>query len=235
MYHQHFNSIPSTQVYLKDNLDTLKSNKKDILISCSEQTQGIGRRGNTWDTYPNSLTMSFTLIPNAVATLTPLEIGLITIKFLKKKINKDLFLKWPNDILTSEGKKCGGILCQYIDNSTVVVGLGINLGKLEVPKNNSYRHGLGTVDQTLEMQNFDQEKISSELYSDLLEKRFDSPAELKDSFDKHCFHMNMDVFVFEDGEDHIGIFRGIGDKGDALIEINGAIRSFFSSSLTILN
>jgi len=63
-----------------------------------------------------------------------LEIGLITISFLKNKFNKDLFLKWPNDILTSDGKKCGGILCQYIDKSTIVVGLGINLGKLEVPK-----------------------------------------------------------------------------------------------------
>jgi BirA family biotin operon repressor/biotin-[acetyl-CoA-carboxylase] ligase len=235
MYHQHFNSIPSTQIYLKDNLETLKSNDHDILISCSEQTHGIGRRGNSWDTYPNSLALSFTLKPNETATLTPLEIGLITINFFKHKFNKDLFLKWPNDILTDDGKKCGGILCQYVDNETIVVGLGINLGKHEASTNNNYRHGLGSVDQNLELQLFDQERISSELYSDLLNKRFGSSEELKDSFNRYCFHMNMDVFIFEDEKDHIGIFRGIGDNGEALVEKDSIIHSFLSSSLTILN
>lgn len=235
MYHQHFNSLPSTQIYLKDNLETLKSGGLDILISCSEQTQGIGRRGNSWDTYPNSLSMSFTLKPNEIATLTPLEIGLIAIKFFKKKNNKDLFLKWPNDILTAEGKKCGGILCQYVDKSTVVVGLGINLGKLEVPKNNNYRHGLASVDQALKLQALDQEKISNELYNTILCERFDTISELRESFNKHCFHMNMDVFIFEDGKDHIGIFRGIGENGEALLEKDGQTHSFLSSSLTILN
>ncbi|MBC7537198.1 MAG: biotin--[acetyl-CoA-carboxylase] ligase [Bacteriovorax sp.] len=235
MYHQHFNIIPSTQIYLKDNLETLKSKQKNVLISCSEQTQGIGRRGNCWDTYPNSLAMSFTLKPNENATLTPLEIGLITINYFKKKFNKDLFLKWPNDLLTSDGKKCGGILCQYVDQETVVVGLGINLGKIEAPEKSSYRHGLGSVDQTLELKTFDQEKISNELYNNLLLERFESPKDLKESFNKHCFHMNKDVFIFEDEKDHIGKFIGIGDNGEALVDIDSTIHSFLSSSLTILN
>ncbi len=129
MYHQHFNSIASTQTYLKDNLELLKEKDDDILISASEQSAGLGQRGNQWDNYPNNITLSFTLEPQRVATLTPLEIGILVISFIKKKFNQDLFLKWPNDILTKEGKKCGGILCQYIDSSTVIVGVGINLGK----------------------------------------------------------------------------------------------------------
>jgi BirA family biotin operon repressor/biotin-[acetyl-CoA-carboxylase] ligase len=235
MYHQHFDSIPSTQIYLKDNLEALKLIKSDILISCSEQTHGIGRRGNNWDSYPNSLAMSFTLPPHSISSLTPLEIGLIVIKFFKKKFNKELFLKWPNDILTEDGKKCGGILCQYVDSSTIVVGLGINMGRLEVPQYNNYPHGLGTVDQTLVFQSFDQERISAELYNELRSERFDDILELQEAFNKHCFHINMDVFIFEDGKDHIGKFKGIGENGEALIETDGIIHSFLSSSLTILN
>ena len=235
MYHQHFNTIGSTQIYLKDNLESLKTKDNDILISCSEQTQGIGRRGNSWDSYPNSLAMSFTFKPNANASLTPLEIGLITIEFFKKKLNIDLALKWPNDIMTIDGKKCGGILCQYIDNSTVVVGLGINLGRIETPKSSNYRHGLGSVDQNLELKEFDQEQISKELYSTLLSKRFTSSEDLKMAFNKHCLHMNVDVFIFEDGKDNIGIFRGIGNNGEALVEIDSVVQQFISSSLTILN
>lgn len=235
MFHQHFKSIPSTQIYLKDNLDSLKLKKSDVLISCSEQTHGIGRRGNSWDTYPNSLAMSFTLKPNECPSLTPIEIGLITIQFFKKHFHKDLFLKWPNDILTADGKKCGGIICQYVDNETVVVGLGINLGKLDAKENKNYRHGLGSVDQSLVLKDFDQEKISSELYTALRWERFDHSKKIKEDFIKHCFHMDKDVFIFEDEKDHIGIFKGIGDQGEALVEIDSKIHSFLSSSLTILN
>lgn len=235
MHHQHFNTLPSTQIYLKDNLEILKSKQSDILISCSEQTQGLGRRGNTWDTQPNSLAMSFTLKPNKIATLTPLEIGLIAINFFKKKFKTDLYLKWPNDILTKNGKKCGGIICQYIDETTVIIGLGINLGKLDTSKSYNYRHGLGSVDESLELKAFDQEKISSELYFDLLTERFDDNKKLRDAFNENCFHLNMDVFIFENEQDHIGIFRGIGENGEALIEKDEKIYPFLSSSLTILN
>ena len=236
MFHQHFNTIGSTQVYLKDNLDKLKINENDILISCSEQTEGIGRRGNVWDTYPNSLAMSFTLKPNIVTTLTPLEIGLMAISYFHKKFNSSLFLKWPNDILTKDGRKCGGILCQYIDNNTGIVGLGANLGKINSPVTDSmYKHGLGNIHPDLELKNFDQERISKELYQECLENRYHDVSSLVNDFNKHCFHLNMDVFIHESGKDYIGVFKGIGKNGEAIVEIDSTIRSFLSSSLTILN
>ncbi|MGZ3787115.1 MAG: biotin--[acetyl-CoA-carboxylase] ligase [Bacteriovorax sp.] len=235
MYHQHFNTIGSTQIYLKENLEKLKLIENDVLISCSEQTGGIGRKGNSWDTYPNGLAMSFTFKPNPTATLTPIEIGLITVRFFKRKFNKDLFLKWPNDILTADGKKCGGILCQYIDSETIIAGLGVNVGKLDFTKHHDYRHGFGNVDQALELKPIDQEKISKELYSYLLEERINDPKELIQVFGEHCYHMNKDVYIYEDEKDHIGVFRGIGTKGEALVEIDSTIRPFLSSSLTILN
>lgn len=236
MYHQHFNSIASTQIYLKDNLTLLKKSDQDVLISCSEQTQGIGRRGNNWETFPNSLAISFTIRPNIVPSLTPLEIGLISVQFFKEKFNKDLFLKWPNDLLTPDGKKCGGILCQYIDPLTVVVGLGINLGNLQGQlENSTFRHGLGSVDQNLHINFFEQENISKDLYEHILRNRYSDMSVLKEDFKKFCFHLDMDVFIFEDGVDHIGVFKGIGDNGEALVEKNELIHSFLSSSLTILN
>lgn len=235
MYHQHFNTIGSTQIFLKENLERLLSKEHDILISCSEQTGGIGRKGNSWDTYPNSLAMSFTLKPNSRPTLTPIEIGLIAIKFFHKKFRKELFLKWPNDILTKDGKKCGGILCQYIDEQTVIAGLGVNLGQLSLKTDKGYKHGLGNVDESLVLTEEDQEKISKELYEEFLNSRYFSNVELIDEFRKYCHHMNKEVFIFEDEKDYIGTFRGIGENGEALVEINNKIKMFLSSSLTILD
>lgn len=91
MYHHHFHSINSTQIYLKDNLDALKKNDGNILISCSHQTDGIGRRGNVWDNYENSIAMSFTFKPNTIASLTPLEIGIITVGFFKRFLTKNFY------------------------------------------------------------------------------------------------------------------------------------------------
>jgi BirA family biotin operon repressor/biotin-[acetyl-CoA-carboxylase] ligase len=235
MYHHHFQNINSTQIYLKDNLEALKESEENILISCSHQTEGIGRRGNVWDNYDNSIAMSFTFKPNPVAALTPLEIGIITIQFFKKIFNKELLLKWPNDLMTKDGKKCGGILCQYIDPSTVIVGIGINLGKHERIFNHEYRYSVGSVDQSLVLTEYDQEKIAKELYSYLLEERILDTNKMRKEYNSHCIHLNKEVFLFEDGIDHVGLFRGIGENGEAIIEVNGQLKSFLTGSLTILN
>ncbi len=234
MYHQHFNTIDSTQIYLKNHLEQLLAHSHDILISSSEQTGGIGRSGNRWDNYSNSLAMSFTITPNIVATLTPIEIGVITAKFFRKIFNKELFLKWPNDLLTKDGKKCGGILCQYIDSSTVIVGLGINLGKHELIVNHEYRYSVGSVDQQLEITSLDQEKISNELYQFILGERFRDNDLLKKEFNKLCYHLNKEVFILDAGVDHLGIFKGIGENGEALVEQNSHVKPFINSSLTII-
>lgn len=233
MYHQHFNTIGSTQIYLKNNLENLLEKESDILVSCSSQTEGVGRRGNSWQSFTNSLAMSFTLKPNPVASLTPIEVGVITVNFIKMSLGKDLKLKWPNDIM-ADGKKCGGIICQYINDSTVIVGLGLNLGKFEMPKIITFPYGLASVDPELELKTFDQERISKEFYTYLLNNRMDKTEDLKNSFNQLCYHINKDVFIF-DGEDHIGIFRGIGDLGEALVEIDSNVKKFITSSLTVMD
>ena len=235
MYHQHFNSIGSTQIYLKENLAQLKKESKwnEILISCSEQTNGIGQRGNQWDTYSNSLAMSFTVKPNATASLTPIEIGILVIHFIKLKFNLDLHLKWPNDILDIDFKKCGGIICHYIDSETVVVGLGINLGEVLKPNAKNYRHGFSTLIQNLKLTPADQENLSKEFYHFALTNRLIDTNELITLFNQHCAHLNKIVIISENNIEIEGDFVGIGDNGDALIKINDELKSFLSSSLTI--
>ena len=235
MYHKHFNTIDSTQIYLKENLDELKLNDNNILISCSNQTKGIGRTDNVWDFYSNSIAISFTLSPHKTPSLTPLEIGLLTINFILKKYKKEIFLKWPNDLMTKDGKKCGGILCQYIDKSTVIVGLGINLGQNNFNDKKIYPHGFGSVDQDLVLEKLDYEKISNELYCHFLGERIIEVEDLKSSFLNNCLHINKEVLIHDGEGNHIGIFKGIGNNGEALVEINLTIQKFFSSSLTILN
>lgn len=236
MYHTHFNTIHSTQIYLRDNLVELKSHDDDILITTSEQTLGIGRKGSQWDSYANSLAMSFTMKPNPVPTLTPIEIGVLAILFLKSEYDISIKLKWPNDLLTTDGKKCGGIIAQYIDTETVVAGLGLNLGSL--PAYNApahYKHGLGNVSDTLSLTADDQKNIPAKLYAFILKNRINDTADLQARFYNACIHIEKMVKVDDDGDDYTGKFLGIGKNGEAIVEIDNQARSFLASSLKILN
>lgn len=236
MYHTHFNTIHSTQIYLRDNLVELKSHSDDILISTSEQTLGVGRKASQWDSYANGLAMSFTIKPNPVPTLTPIEIGLLISAFLKSEYDILVRLKWPNDLLTISGKKCGGIIAQYIDTETVIAGLGLNLGNLpatDVPTH--YKHGLGSVSDSLELTIEDQKNVPAKLYQFILKNRIFDTTDLQTRFYNTCIHINKMVDVDDDGANYSGNFIGIGKNGEALVEIDGVARSFIASSLKILN
>ena len=236
MYHTHFNIIHSTQIYLRDNLIELKSHSDEILISTSEQTLGVGRKGSQWDTYANSLAMSFTIKPNFVPTLTPIEIGILIIDFLKSEYNISIKLKWPNDLLTNEGKKCGGIIAQYIDPETVIAGFGINLGShfsSETPVH--YKHGLGNVSDSIKLLPEDHKIIPVKLYKFILKNRIFDEEQIRKRFKESCIHIGRNVKIDDDGVYFTGRFIGIGKNGEALVEINDNIHSFLSSSLKIID
>jgi BirA family biotin operon repressor/biotin-[acetyl-CoA-carboxylase] ligase len=236
MHHSHFNSIHSTQIYLKDNLIELQNYSSEILISAAEQTLGVGRNGSRWDMYANSIAMSFTLVPNPVPTLTPIEIGLLTALFLEQEFGMAISLKWPNDLFTIHGKKCGGIIAQYIDTKTVIAGLGVNLGSTEhrsAPEH--YKHGLDSVVPDFRLTENSQKNLSKKIYAYILEHRINDIVKIIELFQKYCVHIDRIVELDDEDEKFQGAFLGIGKNGEAIIEIDGNPRSFLSSSLKILD
>lgn len=236
MIHKHFTTIDSTQKYLKDNLEDLLQKDSIILISTSEQTQGIGRNGHNWHGQSNSLALSFTIPPNKDVSVTPLELGILTIKFLKSQFGIDCYLKWPNDILGPTFQKCGGILTQYINPQTVIAGIGINLGKMSNPITDmSFKHGIESVVNSLTITDEQNKEISASFYEYLRSHRFANAQSLQLAFDEVCGHMNKLVEIDDDQASYIGYFKGIGPYGEALVETETGIKKFLSSSLKILS
>lgn len=236
MYHKHFTSIDSTQKFLKENLDELLIHSNDVLVSCNEQTNGIGRNDKVWREQTNSIAQSFTFRPNKIASLTPLEIGILTILFLNHEFKQKCSLKWPNDLLSPHKKKCGGILTQYINSDISIVGVGLNLGKIDVPNiDNTFKHGLDFICDDLILLNSDKEEISKKYYQFILTHRFKNLDELKEKFNENCSHLNQLVEIDDDGCFHVGLFKGIGSFGEAILEVDGQLKTFLSSSLKILN
>jgi BirA family biotin operon repressor/biotin-[acetyl-CoA-carboxylase] ligase len=104
-----------------------------LVLHAEMQTAGRGRRGRAW-TSPLGGSLSLTLgfdWPGPVSTLSGLSpvVGLAVLDALLLAGAKDIGLKWPNDLLTGQGK-LAGVLIELLPaegTTRVVVGVGINL------------------------------------------------------------------------------------------------------------
>ena len=126
----YFETLPSTQLYLKE---LLKSTKPSLplAIVCEIQTQGVGSRNNSWVSQKGNLFLSFALPLNNLPQDLKLASASIYFAYLLKETLEDLgskvFLKWPNDLYLNE-EKIGGMITNIV-NDVIVCGVGLNLTK----------------------------------------------------------------------------------------------------------
>ncbi|MCH1430651.1 MAG: biotin--[acetyl-CoA-carboxylase] ligase, partial [Chlamydiales bacterium] len=134
----HFPSLPSTNDYAKEHLNSWDKSKAYV-IHTDKQTKGRGQFKRSWNSPVGNLYFSYTLfVPKLPKQLHLLGIASATI--LSQVINKEGFninIKWPNDLFIS-GKKCGGILSETAscdDNfHYIIIGVGININAAIPPE-----------------------------------------------------------------------------------------------------
>jgi len=113
-------------IHIVDNVKSTNSWLSDFLsigdsVLAIKQSEGKGRRGNTWSSDSGGLYFSFASSNNR---LLPFIVGISIVESLVN-INEDIKLKWPNDIILN-GKKLGGILCENYGDYTII-GIGLNI------------------------------------------------------------------------------------------------------------
>ncbi|PIP92638.1 MAG: biotin--[acetyl-CoA-carboxylase] ligase [Bdellovibrio sp. CG12_big_fil_rev_8_21_14_0_65_39_13] len=218
MHHLHFDEIGSTQEYLKQNFEKLKVDDSSILVSTSHQTSGHGRQGNTWIDFKDNLAFSFSLKPSQPTTLTSLEIGIHLAHFFKAYTREKIYLKWPNDIISEENKKCGGIICQLQDG-VILAGVGINFNNDNLISQKIVRHSgtfpIGSFSSKLELDSRNKEELPKLFYQYVLSHRLSSD-EIIQQWNLLCCHMNCSVTLWENDKiTASGQFLGIGNMGQA--------------------
>lgn len=228
MHHLHFKKIDSTQLYLKENILSLLEVTPFILISAEEQSNGIGRSGNSWVHNPGSIAFSFTIAPNKILTVTPIEIGLIIVKFFHEKYKIVIKLKWPNDLMDSNNFKVGGLISNFQNPNVLIIGVGINLGNLLID-DSAFRYKASALDAGIRIN----EDLYKELYAYIIQNRI-SESTVLNLFELSCSHLNKQVRIEESGKIFEGIFIGCDENGAAKIKINNEIKYFISGSLTII-
>ncbi|HWC72207.1 MAG TPA: biotin--[acetyl-CoA-carboxylase] ligase [Actinomycetota bacterium] len=120
------------------------------LVGAGHQTAGRGRRGRSWQDRPGrALMTSVVLRPSLPADalgLLTLLAGAAWAEAAREITGREVRCKWPNDLVTGEGK-VGGVLAESSVGGDevrwVVIGSGVNLAAPEVEG----AAGLGDVDE----------------------------------------------------------------------------------------
>jgi BirA family biotin operon repressor/biotin-[acetyl-CoA-carboxylase] ligase len=103
------------------------------VVLASEQRDGRGRLGREWSSAPGGVYASIVLRPEVEtpeAIVLPLVVGLGVACGLDSLGVRSL-LKWPNDVLSVDGRKIAGVLLEGLSEgwrvSWVVAGIGVNV------------------------------------------------------------------------------------------------------------
>lgn len=109
----------------------------NIILACTDyQEHGRGVHGHSWSS-PGSSDALFTLgfRPDALGYTVdprlPLCAGVLIQRTIRIAFGIVLRCKWPNDLVTNDGRKAGGIL--VLNNAGyVAIGVGLNVNSLPV-------------------------------------------------------------------------------------------------------
>ncbi|MAE59064.1 MAG: hypothetical protein CME69_09300, partial [Halobacteriovorax sp.] len=113
---------------------------------------------------------------------------------------------------------------KLIDN-TAIIGVGLNIGHSKEETN--YKTQKGHI-KDISLNSIDYCDIPFKIYSYVINKSLENEFL---EFKNYCFHLNKDVLLLDDGNKYQGKFIGVGEYGEALIQINSEVKKFYSGSL----
>ncbi|HTP40054.1 MAG TPA: biotin--[acetyl-CoA-carboxylase] ligase [Steroidobacteraceae bacterium] len=215
----------------------------DFLLA-EYQSAGRGRRGRSWLAPPGgalcfSCSWSFGSLPAAASALS-LAVGVWTRRALRRLGVTDVQLKWPNDLVTPDGK-LGGILIELRAEASglaqVVIGLGLNVVLDRALREQVRASGTRAVDlQSLGLGGCDRNALAALLLNEFIpgllqfEREGFAPfiAEWRAA---DCLR-GMPI-RFSGGAQGEGIARGIDASGALQVLVDGRMQPLISGEVTV--
>ncbi len=211
-----------------------------LLVLTERQTGGRGRGSNRWWSAEGALTFSLVLDASPlVAEERPrvaLVAGLAVCEALQELVPRsDWRVKWPNDVLADGGKVCG-ILCESVPGwpQRLVVGIGINVNNECGPQESDFlRFASALVD--LDGLHRDLTGVLLAVL-DRLDLRWreligGNFAALAAEYRSRCFLTGKTLTVVSGTNRHVGLCRGIDDRGALVLATETGERTIVAGSI----
>ncbi len=211
------------------------------VIAAELQTAGRGRLGRKWHSgLGNALTFSllwrFDCGLNALSGLS-LAMGVAIMRAINQFGVTGLSLKWPNDILTAQGK-LGGILVEaqgdVLGPCAVVIGVGLNCG-LPLDLEQRIDQPASALDQVCIVMPTRNQLLAAVLRAQaevLDEFAHTGFAKLRTEWEGYHAQQNLPIQLnMPNGGIISGIGRGASVHGELLLETAQGVRSFHSGEV----
>ena len=197
------------------------------LVITDNQTAGRGQRGNSWHA-TQGLNFTFSLFvkpsflrPNQQFYLN-IVVALGVFQYLQSRTNRQIFIKWPNDILVEEKKICGILIENTIQGSLIqhsVMGIGLNINQQSFAseKATSLRNITGA-DYVL---SDELDALLSSIEKKYLLLRQGGMKELLQEYYQHLFGMNTEKKFRANDMEFTGTIKGIDSIGRLRVDTAG--------------
>ncbi len=213
------------------------------VLAVELQTAGRGRMGRIWHSgLGTALTFSllwrFDCGLNALSGLS-LAVGVAIVRALNKLGAQGVQLKWPNDILTEQGKLAGVLIeaqGDMLGPSAVVIGIGLNctLPASLVPQIGQPACALDEVCAAMPTRNQLLAVLLQELARVLQEFAQGGFAALREEWERYHIHQDMPIQLqMADGQTVNGIVRGVSASGELCLETAQGMRRFNSGEVGV--
>lgn len=232
---EYFDTIGSTNTYIKENLDKLSFGH---IVIANEQTKGRGRQNRKFISNKNAgIYMSILINPNC-SIEDSLKITLLTsvavFSSIKKNYDLEIGLKWVNDLILNN-LKIGGILCEAeieLNNrelSNMVIGVGVNV------KNTIFPDELKDIATSIE--NHSSKNISrNQLIVDIInyfDMYFKENADYMKIYKNNFILKNKEIEVFKNNTSFYANAIDVDKDGSLIISANNEIIKINSGEVSI--
>ena len=231
----------STNTYLR-NLCNEENLKDYTVIVTNQQTKGRGQMGSVWESEANK-----NLIFSVFKDLSEFRIehsfylsmivSLSILDALKLMGIHNLWIKWPNDILSDNKKICGILIENVVKNnklSSAIIGIGLNVNQLEfnnLPNAASLKSATGI--------NYNLDELLINILGSLTLK-FDQYkkgefVEFKQKYEEVLYRINKpSTFQDKKGKLFQGIIQGVTNSGKLCILLEENVIEAFDHKEAIL-
>lgn len=214
-----------------------KSNLENYTVVVTKsQTKGRGQRENSWISEPNkNLTFSVFIKDFELLVLNQkylnFAVCLAVFDVIKKHLNTNIFIKWPNDIMSANQKICGILIENKIADAKInqtILGIGLNVNQDIFPMQFKNISSLKKITGKL----YDLDQLLNEIIS-VLKKRIkalttDKFLKLEQEYLNVLYKKNIpSMFKTADNVLFMGKIVGVSKTGKLKIELeNKTIKKF---------
>lgn len=224
----HFEEIDSTNTKAKEQLNTTPL---PFIISANKQTHGRGRLGNTWVSDADSIYITFTFdISLYELHFYPYLSALAVHRFLVQKYLRNVYVKWPNDLLVSS-KKISGILIEVVDQA-IIIGIGININQHSEYFEKSNINGTSFHIETgkfFDVNSLRKDFIVSfyDTFTEYLTKR----SRIFSDWESKCVHLYQNIRCRVGDYIKHGLFLSLGEQGELLLKTEKGIEKIHAGEI----